>query len=244
MWNDDLLLNLQTDAFDRLRYDPYFSDVPVLLEREGLTEEDLDQENGPLNKQDGKTGACAIVMQPEVLEPNANLPGPVVKVMLMVQLIESRELNNSNIGTKKSAEAIGFNVLNLLHLYLPHHIEGVGSALIPDKRPMIPVKTVNTEWVSYTVRLTLEAGLTRTGRVADPQISQDVAGVITLSCFTPDALIYWTIDGSYPAPGNDAATLYTEPFELPPGTDLPVIMRLVATKADMIPSNSMAYDID
>jgi hypothetical protein len=232
-WNDTDLLLLQEDAHARLENEPFFADIKVMLRRDGVTADDVAREIGPNQKKAGKTGACAIVLMPVFLKPEGESPGPVLRTRLSVQVIESRQFNNlASVGTRKSAEQIATNVLNLLHLYTPFHI---GQTLTAGENPLTPVDIEdNADWVSYRADLELHIGLTRTDKVANPDVSIAL-GLITLTCATPGAAIYYTLDQSYPGAANSNAVLYAGPFD--PGAA--TVLRAVAYKSDSIPSDSI-----
>lgn len=235
-WNDDDLYLLQKEVRGRLHNDAFFSDIKVMLVREGIDVEKVAADIGPHSKRNGKTGACAIVLMPTVKGREGEAPGPLLNVEVNVQVIESREFNNlASVGTGKSAERIGSNVLNILDMYAPSFGSSVMTAA--GKLPMRPYETGVDDWVSYLVTLDFPLALGRTAKVARPGVSFN-GGEITLSCVTSGAAIYYTTDGEYPGPECDTATLYTVPFSPGPSSVL-----VAAYKADHIPSNPLAFEL-
>ena len=77
----------------------------------------------------------------------------------------------------------------------------------------------------------------QTTRITTPTLIQDSpsAGMITLTNdpASPDAAIYYTLNGDSPAPDNQDATLYTAPIVAPAGT---AVFRWAAFKAGYLNS--------
>jgi hypothetical protein len=235
-WNDNIFYLLQTDVKERLENDAFFSDVKVLLKRDGVTEQEVEIATGPQSKKAGKTGACCIVIMPEIPDTEGEGPGPSFPIEISVQVVEAPATNDlASVGTGKKAERIAFNVLNLLHLYSPFHL---GSTLVSRKRPIRPFEIGRSDWVSYLVSLEMRSSCDRTNKVANPNISV-VGTTVSLTCATVGAFIYYTTDGSYPGAANAEAVLYAAPFEAAPGT----MVRAVAYLANFIPSDSVAGDL-
>lgn len=235
-WNDDLLFEGQTEIKARLENDAFFSDIKVMSKREGVTENDVAVAVGPNSKKADKTGACCIVLMPNIPETEGESPGPSITIEFGVQVIEARAHNNlASVGTRKPAEQIAANVLNLLHLYSPFHL---GQVLVSSKTPIAAFDTGVAGWTSYIVTVRMQTGFTRTNKVGNPSSSSG-GGLITLTCATPDAAIYYTLDGSYPGPANANATLFTVPFN--PGAA--PLLRAVAYRTNFIPSDSASWDI-
>ncbi|WP_009964074.1 chitobiase/beta-hexosaminidase C-terminal domain-containing protein [Verrucomicrobium spinosum] len=233
-WNDDVISLLQEDVYGRLANDVFFSDIPVLLARKGLVDSDVELALSGLNEKDGKAGSCVIVLMPEVDAPEGESPGPVIEVVQSFQVIVRPLIadDTASGGVGKNAEQIGVNVLNLLHRYVPRR---VGNVLTADKKPMRPLQAPVQGEVHYLVVLRLRTGLDRVRKVMEPQITP--GETITLTCGTAGAEIYWTADGSYPGPANEAATLYSGPITLPPETVFPIDFQAVAYLEGMIPSD-------
>jgi hypothetical protein len=232
-WNDTLLIDLQTDVKARLENDGFFSDLSVLLKRDGVTEHTLKVELGPDgNAKSGKTGACVIIHLPEIAEHEGETPGPMLVVELPIQVFEAPEINNGSVGTGKSCEQIGLHVINLLHNYADNKH---GWVMQPAPRPMQAQDPDRADWISAIVRMQFHSGLTRTSKCGMPLPSQDGNNDIVLTCGTPGAAIWYTLDGSYPGPANEEATLYAAPID--PGAA--TVLRAVAYKDEFIASDAL-----
>lgn len=229
--------DLQDDVKGRLENHDFFSDVPVLLQRAGNIDNEVERALNCLNEKTGKMGACLIVLMPETEAPEENLPGPPIEIVISVQVYELTLVNEdtANGGTGKDAESLANVVLNLLHLYAPYHL---GNVLVADRKPIRPVKIEGA--VSYLVMLRLRTGLENPQKVATPTLTEE-DGLYTLTCATAGATIYYTIDGSHPGPVNEEAIEYTAPFAEPAtGT----LVRWVAYKSGFVPSDSGAAEVN
>lgn len=236
-WNDTLLEDAQEDVKARLENDTFFADIPVLLQRKGDIESDVENALGVLNEKSGKCGICAVVLMPEVEAPDGELPGPELTVIQSVQIIERPIINQDALsGTGKSAERVALNVANLLHRYIAFHL---GWTMMAHRKPIRPLGS-EPGLVQYLVVVLFRTGLTRTNQVRQPEAAKTGSNLITLTCATYGAAIYYTTDGSYPGPANSAATLYSAPFTPASGVTL---VRAGATKTGYIPSNTIAVDI-
>lgn len=105
---DDLTL-LQEQIAARLRSDPYFADVTVLVENlgdiEGIIEQALTQ-----------VGGCyVLVMTPAARVPEPNIPGPFFAVDVVIRCGELPQINRSDLGKQKSANSLAVRALNRLH---------------------------------------------------------------------------------------------------------------------------------
>lgn len=231
----DQLLALQTSVKARLDNDAFFSDITVMLARAGVTEKDVDAATGPNKAKNGKTGACCIVTMPIYLAREGESPGPVLLTGISVQVIEAR-INNAlaSVGTGKSAELIADNVLNLLDLCRFYDMQTLMAA----KRPLVPFETKRVDWTSYLVNFEIMRGLARTDRVANPEMSS-AGGLITITCATAGASIYYTLNDTFPGSANSNAVLYSGPFN--PGAA--TLARAVAYKSSYIPSDEIAYHV-
>lgn len=234
---DSIHRDLQEDVKARLDNADYFSDVTVLLQRQGNIDNEVQRALSVLNEKAGKMGACVIVLMPETEAPEENLPGPPIEIVLSVQVIEVDTFNadTDNGGTGKDAESLANHVLSLLHHYAAYLLGGI---LVADKKPIRPIKVDNG--VSYIVTVRLRTGLNSTNKVRTPELTNE-ADMITLTCATAGATIHYTLDGSYPGPMNAQAIEYTVPFAEPvAGTRI----RYAASKTDLIPSDTAAALIE
>lgn len=220
----DPLLQDQLDIFARLSADELFSDVPVLQQRKGVTESDIEVALSTLNTKSGKMGALLVVLMPTLDPVDPEAPGPRYRIIGTVQAIEQPLFNLGADGTGKSAEQLAERVRQLLH----HCNFGRGS--VWTFAGMEPVEQGEGK-IAYGVRFARLAGDGADPRQPTPQLS--AAGLTVTVSADPAASVYYTIDGTYPHAGNTAASLYSAPVTLSAaGT-----FRAVAYRTGYLPSN-------
>lgn len=198
----------QVDFAERLKADPYFSDITLLVQRKGVTESDIDVALSVLNEKSSKIGACVVLLMPELAPVDVEVRGPLYNIRATAQVIEQPLFNLGATGTGKSAEQIAQRVRQLLH----HFSNGHGNTFVFDG--MEPI-SADVGKISYGVKF-----IRRAGDLADSKVSPitiqatDAAApaTIALSTGTTGATIWYTTDGSYPSSENDNATEYTVPF--------------------------------
>jgi hypothetical protein len=222
----DVLEQDQEDFGARLEADSYFSDIPVLVQRLGVTESDINVALSTLNKKDSKIGACVVVLMPELRTDDSEGPAPRYVVRPTIQVIEQPLTNLDNSGTGKSAEAIATRVRQLLHAFSTGR---VGTFMFDGMQPI----AVDAGKISYGVAFRRMGGDEVYSKVARPAIAPNSGATpvaaVTLTCATAGAAIYYTTDGSYPHAGNATATLYAAPFAI----NAACTLRVAATKANL-----------
>ena len=199
----------QDDFYGRLSADPFFADIPVLLQKKGDITSDTEIAMNTLNAKTGKRGAVVIVLQPELVMAEPDAPGPEYFIIMAVQVFVTRADNDDpNTGTGKSAELICKRIRVLMHHYGP----GDGTVYSFQRR------AVDQDWQP-------RCGLPLIDAVPDGGNSQ-----VTLTTATAGAAIYYTTDGSYPSSTNTAATLYAGPFVVNAGNS--TLLRCAAELAN------------
>lgn len=147
-------------------------------------------------------------------DPNkTDVRGPAFdKIEVQVSVGETRAVKES--GTKSAAE-IAERVLAVLH----HYAEaGVFTSLLPDGNTLqlvAPPKEAAALSSLYLVKLKTTAvlRLVDTVTVADPAIVATNPAAVTITCATAGAAIWYTTDGSMPAPNGTTSTRYTGAFD-------------------------------
>lgn len=123
---DTFLDALQADILSVLRNTPALANAAIIADDEG----DLDSkvEQSLASRRDsaaGKRGLVIIVLRPEVVDAEANLPGPTMDVRIVVQTIENVMFNRDPLnGVGKTSSQAALSVLGALHLQCigPHLI--------------------------------------------------------------------------------------------------------------------------
>lgn len=232
----DILLQLHQDLADYLRQVSGLSALPVFDSRTveqsgtGGSIQDLIDEalnTAGMQTKDGKAGLAVVVLMPDVEPANANLPGPLISLVLAVRVFENRLINESAQGFNLSASRVAVHIARSLHQWSPTG----GAVLVPGTSFIADLSVPDTE--GHEITFTLELGLAPEPRAAQCSIaSAELYGlpVITLATSTDDAAIYYTLDGRLPGPAT--GTLYTVPFTVSTTAKL----RALATHPDMLPS--------
>lgn len=209
------LVDIQLDAAGRVEADVYFTDITVITDRVKDIATEINKALGLIKKKDGKSGACVLVKQVVASDEAANAPGGPMNVELEFLVMENPVLNLGANGTQKHSLAIARRLHRIFKHYYAH---GHHTPMVPMKPCIVPT-VVDVAPVAYSVRFTTrESDITNTQyvKVAMPLIAPNTGEggtVVTLSCTTEGAAIYYTLDGTHPRAGN--GTLYGAPFAIP-----------------------------
>jgi hypothetical protein len=209
--SDTILQTIQDDAMGVLKNTPGLALAQVLSADEGLTEADVMQKLATLTGVE-KNGLAIIVMQPEVPRAERNLPGPRVRVEQSIQVIEQVVLNRAATGTQIRANVAAMRVLAALHQQV------IGNTILyADQKPCEPLPG-KKGFVTYLVTVYAEQlNVATVERVQQLAFGIDGNSDLVIETATPGAAIYFTTDGSFPGPSNDAATLYAGPVTIADG---------------------------
>ena len=214
----------QTDVAARLSSDAVCSLIGVVREQDGLTESDAQIALGPARAggTQGQPGSLIVVQQTsDGQDVQPNIPGPREGFRLTVRVLELRKLASQQAGYI-SFFTVALRVKQLLHLCQ------LGTS------PILYVRGTPYNDGAGTVGKDLLFSWTPapdiTQMVAQPIISTDAEGNVSLASGTNGANVVYTTDGSYPVP---TATAFAAPLPPPvPGT----FLRAVAYLAGWIPS--------
>jgi hypothetical protein len=201
---------IQPDLVAKLNSEPFFSDINVFAIREERVESEIKQALAGTQPKAGKIGAVVEVMMPMIRTPNKNAPGPIAELSQIIRVKENPTLNLGKNGTKKTAEAIALQILQLFHGF---YLQGLLQSLYPAPDAMEHNRDF---WpmVTYDVKLGALFPLAPLAKLPMPGISSP-AQTVTL---TGQGTIYYTTDGTFPGPGNSAAHRFSAPFTVPSGT--------------------------
>lgn len=227
-----------SEILDRIQADV----TAILAETEGLDaahhirqdEHDLESrvrtKISTANPKSGKAGLVLLSLFPEVAETEQNLPGPPVRVRVVVQTIEHVITNRGAVGTGLRSSEAAIAALKTLHL---RHFGDY--LLIAQQNPIRSVQ-VPDGFVSHEVQLFARFELEVADKVA--AIDASIASsLMTLTTATIGASIYYTTNGTFPTTTN--GTLYSSPISVTAGQTF----RAAAYKAGLLPSDAIELDI-
>ena len=167
-------------------------------------------------------GAAVIVQMPTGSEGEKSSASVRLKETYVVRVIENPLINMGTSGTSKSAEDIRDAVMLNLHHFL---FQQIGAILTISAHPFAPNLDklfIAKKLVVYDVFFEMSVGLKPLAKTPDPLIGVE-AGIATLTP-TGGSAIYYTTDGTYPAPSTAAypstAQLYENPFAVTSGTQV------------------------
>lgn len=230
---ENILTLIQEDIAARLAAAEYFSDIPVVMERQGDIAKRVERALGPMSGKSGKNGACVIVDQIIAECESPNVSGPLLRAIVICQVIENVTVNQSTNGTGKAALSIAVGVLNALHLYYP---AGLGQVLVADDKAIVPAK--DPLGLAYDVQFNLSVTGSQPSKVATPTVSPATGAApqtVTITCGTADATIYYSLDGHPPYPGQVGVRPYVEPVAVTGACTL----RACAMKPSLVASNTV-----
>ena len=195
-----ILASIQQEIADRLLADPFFATIPVLVE----TPRDL---NFELQAGVAAAGTYGVVQTPQASVASATAPGPTFDPVEFA--VRFRE--NVPVASSPHALEVAETALALLHLYRPPTFNEVLSAA-----PHALQRVSEPNVVTYEIRVRTQA----CAAYAIPQLDGPTvtsAGTrspqtVTLGTDTAGAAIFYTLDGTQPAPRSPSAHLYTAPF--------------------------------
>jgi hypothetical protein len=239
-FREDTLRTLQEDLRWPLLADEYFSDVGVVQYQTAELEHEIRRMLTPVSEINAKCGVGVVVMPlragDRLLDASSKHPLTVRATYLV---LEVPEINKGPGGVGKPALSVCSRIRHVLKHYI---LGGIASPLVPDgENHIVPVDDPICP-VAYEVNFNCFDHVDQNFfKVTAPVFDyDDVQGLLSIACGTPDVTIYYTLDGSYPytssANPNPAAVVYTGPITI----EGEPLVRAAAFKESYLPSNVVA----
>lgn len=207
------LRRFQDHLLAKLLSEPVLNSVAIIEQRQQILVDVASRVAPFLAGRNGKVGAGILINLPSA-DPSADsdVPGAQMDVLIWLDILSKDDINlvNSN-GANIAAEEILTLVWLLLHQWLNLGI-GSGNMFVDGFDPIEDRRGA----YGYRLQLRLRMAQDQPPKAAAPT-STIAAGHCTLACATGGATIYYTLDGSFPGPGEPAANVYTAPFVVTSG---------------------------
>lgn len=180
----------------------------------------------------GKIGVYCLVLMPSFRVVDRNVPGVQGNVSLIVRTFEDPKINNTGLD----AETVAMSNLRWFGDGLLIH--GLELEIVPDdKEDALKPNYSYPGFLVYDTTLTAYMPQDYLGRTIMPTIADDNVGNVTLACTDPNAVIYYSLGGTMPQPGDNTnasghTLVYAAPFQVPRG----MIVRCLAYNPAMLPS--------
>ncbi len=247
---EDILQLTQDDIWGLLTNEPGLVHVPVFRSRTPLEkdsngdpivgqsmmiEEQIEQALGGLSEKNGKSGIVVIVMMPDAQPVGER---DALELTIIIRIIEDRLFNESTNGTGISSSKL---MLHLNQVLSRRALRG-SYTLTPAARGAMEEISLPDDRKAHELRMTLTRSLEPLPKVSQPAVAIDT-GIMTITCATEGAQIYWSANGDWPGPQNPLSWLYDLPVTL---SDEITEVRVVAypeTGTVMQPSNDVIEEV-
>ncbi len=221
-------VKLQQDWFYKLLSEPALRRINIVQLRSEVIAGRVDFKLLTKTAREGRLGCGAVIEMPTLTVPDPAAPYPDGVLELSVLVAEFPTLNlNATTGTLLQAEHVCGLIKDVGHRFF---MRDVGEFYISQKA--IDPAEFEPGHVAYRVSFNFRHTAAPMTRVAGVAMTE-TDGLITLSCATADAEIFYTLNDTFPGRGNTAASRYTEPFQVETGT----VIRTAAYKADCVGSD-------
>jgi hypothetical protein len=234
--NDSFLDQMQQEIVAILKSDEVLGTLPILDERIGDIQKEVDKALGLVKDVDGKIGACVIVQQAIAEDNMVAAAGGILETSWTLLVLEEPVLNDGASGHQIRALTIARRIVRVLKLY---RADGLCTSLVPSKKAIMGAAIEGVSLSYAVVFHCTEIGQGVNQKVVTPTLAPN-GGVapqtVTITCGTAGAVIYYTLDGTCPWSGN--GVLYAGPVAVAAAGTI----RARAFKAGMVGSNAAAAD--
>lgn len=223
------LRQLQAECTAALLADPFFTlplagintSIPVLSEIPADPQFNVQH---PLDQ----IVSCVTILVPSAEASDPNLPGPWFdSIQLIAEVVENPAINLPSLTNNPTVDDIAAAVCGILHQFIPNTTQQplYVTKITPIKHPNLSVRHVE---------IVTSAGLlwpipTLPSVIINSTGSNPATVTLYLATATAGAVLFYTVDGSPPAPRNAASPIsgattnvYTGPFMITPGTTVRV----------------------
>ena len=209
-----ILKRVQDDLLAKLLSEPELQHVTVVEHTKLLTGSETQVAAVWMQSRNDKLGTAIVVAAPWFEnEAAATAMTKVLLVMPLWVICHPDTALATAAGSGVSAEAAVLTARRLLRGWA---VEGVGSFFTEGRSFEQFQPPANLDVVGYQLLLKCTLLQADCARVAVPTFSQS-GSTVTLACVTASSTIYYTLDGSFPGPGNSAALTYASPFTVTSG---------------------------
>lgn len=218
------LVQLQADLLGLLMSAPALANVNVVSERKFLVQSEINFDTLWTTPRNGRSGTGILIEMPSIEAPGKQTPGPTQNLRPTFVVFQNGDAAlEPTTGSGLAAETICQLVLDTLHM---QELQGIGT-LYANDRAVEPAREY--EFVhAYRVALFLKSAASNQTQRTAPVVMSSNGVTATLSCATPDAEIWFTLDGSMPTHSravdpvtdqliNLSTQLYTGEFSVTPG---------------------------
>lgn len=228
------LRRFQDHLLAKLLSEPLLNSVAIVSFRKQITLDTASRTAPHLAGRNGKVGSGILINLPSADPTDDDLGGAqmIANVSLDILNKDDLALVLSN-GSQLTAEDVVAIVWFLLHQWL-HQGTGAGNWFVSGFDPIEDQRGA----YGYRLILTVRFANDQPAKCANV-IAVVAGGHATLTCATAASAVYYTLDGSFPGPGNSAAVLYAAPFAVSSGQTL----LTAAYKASYIGSDVWANSI-
>jgi hypothetical protein len=198
--------SLADDARDELLADPILAAIPSTSGSAIVTSDDPKDIDTEIQNKLNQIGLGILVLQPALHVTKPVKRGPYFdKIYVVVKIYENPTVNRDRENYVTSGQ-VGGIVCGILHGFFPPSVNE--SYYVVESIPV-----VDADYNVWQVTLATAAGIAYARPAIAPLVATPSApggGNVVLSCATPGAAIFYTLDGTYPSPSNPSSHLFVQ----------------------------------
>jgi hypothetical protein len=202
MQNTDIIDKLPLELANCLLTDAFFADIPVVVAEKGNIASEYARAQAVISDATGKRGVAVFVLQIVADDYSNNLQFGPMTLKPAFQVVENPELNQDDNGTHKSARKVARKIRDVIKTQT---LIGLVANMTTGKPCIEPTEIKDLpSVVAYQVNFECqEVGQQQMTAVQMPQIGVGaLPPQFILTCATPGAQIWYTLDDSFPFNGD------------------------------------------